>query len=90
MDHYGEFFEWVRPTASTVAFVKFKGPMSSVALGGALAKEGISIKPTYCFTDDADEYSDYSRMGFGEKVMPARLDALAKYVDKYKLTWLTE
>ena len=87
MDQYGEYFEWVRPTASTVAFVKFKGPMSSVELGDELAKEGISIKPTYCFTDDVDEYSDYFRIGFGEKVMPTRLDALSKFVDKNKHTW---
>ncbi|MEH6443796.1 MAG: aminotransferase class I/II-fold pyridoxal phosphate-dependent enzyme, partial [Oceanospirillaceae bacterium] len=52
IERYSDLFEWVRPTASTVAFVKFKGPLTSLALGDKLAKEGISIKPTYCFTDD--------------------------------------
>lgn len=87
MDTYSDYFEWVRPTASTVAFVKFKGPFSSVELGDKLAVDGISIKPTYCFTDDETEYSDYFRIGFGEKVMPARLDALIEFVEKNKAWW---
>lgn len=87
MDNYGGFFEWVRPTASTVAFVKFKGPFSSAELGDQLARNGISIKPTYCFTDDVSEYDDYFRIGFGEKVMSTRLDALASFVEKNKNAW---
>ena len=87
IDNYQDFFEWVRPTASTVAFVRFKGPLSSDELGEKLALEGISIKPAYCFTDDASEYSDYFRIGFGEKKMPIRLEALTNFVEKHKADW---
>ena len=87
MDQYGDLFEWVRPTASAVGFVRFKGPLSSDELGELLAKDGISVKPTYAFTDDANEYNDYFRIGFGEKVMPTSLQALARFVEKNKGTW---
>ncbi len=87
MDKYSDFFEWVRPSASTVAFVKFKGPLTSLELGAQLANEGISIKPTYCFTDDDSDYQDYFRLGFGEKVMPTRLAALISFVEKHKGAW---
>lgn len=87
MDKYADFFEWIRPTASSVAFVRFKGPLSSDQLGEQLAEDGISIKPTYCFIDDVTEYSDYFRIGFGEKAMPARLDALTRFVEKHKAGW---
>lgn len=87
MARYSDLFAWVRPTASTVAFIKFKGPLTSLQLGDELAKEGISIKPTYCFTDDISDYESYFRIGFGEKVMPTRLDALIRFVEKHKQTW---
>lgn len=87
MTQYKDFFEWVRPSASCVAFVRFKGPLSSEALGEQLAEEGISIKPTYCFTDDISEYSDYFRIGFGEKAMPARLNKLIRFVETHKASW---
>ncbi|MFT4726351.1 MAG: aspartate/methionine/tyrosine aminotransferase [Granulosicoccus sp.] len=87
MDKYQDYFEWVRPTASPVGFVRFKGPLSSNELGEALAKERISIKPTYCFTDDVTDYQDYFRIGYGEKVMPTRLDALTRFVEKHKGSW---
>jgi len=87
MASYTDLFEWVRPTASTVAFVRFKGPFSSAELGDQLARDGISIKPTYCFTDDVNEYNNYFRIGFGEKEMPARLDALVRFVEKNKVNW---
>lgn len=87
MDKYEDLFEWVRPVASSVAFVRFKGPLTSNELGEQLAKDGISIKPTYCFTDDTSENEDYFRIGFGEKVMPTRLDALTCFVEKHKDTW---
>ena len=87
MDRHGDFFEWVRPTASTVAFVKFKGPLSSDELGEELAAAGISIKPAYVFTDDVGEYGDYFRIGFGEKVMPTALRALDEFVENNKDGW---
>ena len=87
MNQYSDFFEWVRPTASAVGFVRFKGPLSSDELGELLAKDGISVKPTYAFTDDANEYNDYFRIGFGEKVMPTSIQALARFVEKNKSNW---
>jgi len=87
METYKNYFEWIRPTASPVAFVRFKGPLTSDELGVAFANEGISIKPTYCFTDDVTGYQDYFRIGFGEKVMPTRLDALTRFVEKHKGSW---
>ena len=87
MNQYSDFFEWVRPTASAVGFVRFKGPLSSDELGELLAEDGISVKPTYAFTDDANEYNDYFRIGFGEKVMPTSIQALARFVEKNKSNW---
>ena len=87
MDTYSDYFDWVRPNAGSVAFVRFKGPLSSDELGEQLANHGISIKPTYCFIDDVTEYSDHFRIGFGEKAMPARLDALTRFVEKHKANW---
>lgn len=87
MNQYSDFFEWVRPTASAVGFVRFKGPLSSDELGELLTEDGISVKPTYAFTDDANEYNDYFRIGFGEKVMPTSIQALARFVEKNKSNW---
>eukprot|EP00931_Biecheleriopsis_adriatica_P016082 TRINITY_DN11979_c0_g1_i2.p1 TRINITY_DN11979_c0_g1~~TRINITY_DN11979_c0_g1_i2.p1 ORF type:complete len:407 (+),score=64.32 TRINITY_DN11979_c0_g1_i2:45-1223(+) len=63
---YNDLFEWVKPDAGAIAFVKFKGPLSSSELGEELAGAGISIKPAYCFADDliaagCHEYDDYFR-----------------------------
>jgi|TARA_B110000211_G_scaffold204255_1_gene237637 aspartate/methionine/tyrosine aminotransferase len=87
MLQYGDVFEWVRPTASAVGFIRFKGPLSSDELGELLARDGISVKPTYAFTDETTEYKDYFRIGFGEKVMPTSLQALACFVEKHKDAW---
>merc|ERR1740130_727296 len=46
---YSDLFEWVRPNAGAIAFVRFKGPLTSMELGDELAAVGISIKPAYCF-----------------------------------------
>jgi aspartate/methionine/tyrosine aminotransferase len=87
MDQYSDFFEWVRPTASPVGYVKFKGPLSSDQLGEQLAKAGISMKPAYAFSEDVGEYGDYFRIGFGEKVIPEVLDALVQFVERNKNSW---
>jgi aspartate/methionine/tyrosine aminotransferase len=87
MDKYGDVFEWIRPTASAVGFVRFKGPLSSDELGEQFARDGISVKPAYAFTDDVSEYNDYFRIGFGEKVMPQALEALVHFVEKNKNNW---
>ena len=87
MDRYADLFEWVRPIASTVGFVRFKGPLSSEELGEQFATNGISVKPAYALTDDINEYNDYFRIGFGEKVMPKALEALVQFVEKNRDAW---
>jgi aspartate/methionine/tyrosine aminotransferase len=87
-ERYGNLFEWVRPRAGTVAFVKFKGPLTSEELGEQLAKSRISIKPAYVFTEDVKRYSDYFRIGFGEKNMPEALNAFIDFVEDHKQEWL--
>ncbi|MFT5112082.1 MAG: aspartate/methionine/tyrosine aminotransferase [Parasphingorhabdus sp.] len=87
MEKYADLFDWVRPTASTVGFVRFKGPLSSESLGEQLAMAGISIKPTYCFTENVSSYEDYFRISFGEKVMPEALVALTHFVEKNMVAW---
>ena len=78
---YAEFFEWSRPKAGSVGFVKFKGPFSSEELGSQLAKAGISIKPAYVFADNTESFDQYFRIGFGESKMPQTLNALTKFVE---------
>lgn len=88
MRENGDLFEWVPPAAGAIASIRFKAGLSSTELGDRLAKEGISIKPAYCFTDEpitAD--NDYFRVGFGEEVMPKALEALAAFVAKYRESW---
>ena len=48
---YGTWFEWVHPTAGAIAFIKFKGPLTTTALGQQLADAGIGIKPAYVIID---------------------------------------
>lgn len=62
METYADLFEWVRPQAGAIAFIKFKGPMSSEEFGAQLAKAGIGIKPAYCFTDVVTDEIDYFRV----------------------------
>jgi len=87
IEKYSDLFEWVRPTASTVGFVKFKGPLTSEELGEQLAQAGVSIKPAYAFMDDVSEYKDYFRISFGESVMPRTLQALTDFVEQRKCAW---
>ncbi len=83
-----EWFEWRRPNAGAIAFVKFKGPWVSEVLGKHLAEAGISIKPAYCFTDTAGGgVEDYFRIGFGEKKIAPALDALRDFVIAHEDTW---
>ena len=81
-----DLFSYVRPVAGCVMFVEFKGPMTSTQLGDALAADGISIKPSYCFTDD-DSVDQYFRIGFGEEKVPAAIEALARFVEAKRDEW---
>jgi len=87
IEKYSDLFEWVRPNAGAVAYVKFKGPLTSDELEEQLAKSGISIKPAYVFSEYGTGDSGYFRVGYGEKIMPRALEALSDYVEVHKETW---
>ena len=90
MAKHADLFEWVRPRAGAIGFVRFKGHLSSTDLGDDLAEAGISVKPAYCFTADADPdpNHDLFRVGFGEAKMPAALAALDALADEKRAAWL--
>merc|ERR1711862_869971 len=87
---YPEWFEWIRPNAGAISFVKFRGPLSSSELGKRLAVEGISMKPAYCFTDTVIEEVDCFRVGYGEEQMPLALEALGRFVETHEESWRAE
>ena len=87
MARHADLFEWVRPTAGAIAFLRFKGPLSSSELGEQLAAAGIGIKPAYCFTDVVSRANDYFRVGYGEECFSRCLDALAAFVDSHRKKW---
>jgi DNA-binding transcriptional MocR family regulator len=84
---YEDLFAWVRPKAGAIAFVRFKGPLSSEELGVELAHASISIKPAYVFTKDLARYGDYFRIGYGEEAMPAALEAFTQFVEERAEGW---
>ena len=84
---YSAWFEWVRPKAGAIAFIRFKGPLSSEALGAQLADAGIGIKPAYCFTDVVQPEADFFRVGYGESAFPKALEALGQFVEQRKHEW---
>lgn len=87
MERYRDLFEWSRPKAGAIAFIRFKGPLSSEEFGRLLAEAGVSIKPAYCFTDVVTEENDYFRVGYGEETMPRALDALVSFVEEHEHAW---
>lgn len=86
MEKYNEFFEWVKPTAGAIAYVKFKGNLTAAQLGEQLAQKGISIKPAYVFSQSGED-SCYFRVGYGEKIMVEALEALTEFVEEHKAAW---
>lgn len=86
-NQYPDLFEWERPNAGAIAFVKFKGPLSTKELGGILAERGISVKPAYCFAETVEPDIDYFRVGFGELKMPKALEAFVVVVEEFKEEW---
>ena len=89
MSTNSDLFEWIEPKAGAVAFVRFKGPLSTTELGEEMAKAGISIKPAYCFTSGPVTYNnDLFRIGFGESAVPAALEALKQFVERQRQAWV--
>ena len=86
-NQYPDLLEWVKPTAGAVAFVKFKGPLSSEELGSQLAQRGVSIKPSFCFTDHVTPEIDYFRVGYGESIMPKALEKFVAFFEEHKEGW---
>lgn len=84
---HAALFEWVPPTAGAIAFLRFKGPLSSQELGAQLAEAGIGFKPAYCFTDFVTPETDYFRVGYGEEVFPEALVALEAFVERHRGAW---
>lgn len=87
MVKFSDLFEWVRPKAGAVAFLKFNGPMTSEELGEELASVGIGIKPAYCFSKVVTDEIDYFRVGYGEVKMAAALECLESHVEKRAESW---
>ena len=48
---------------------------------------GVSIKPAYVFAKDASEFSQYFRIGFGERIFPKALEGLINFVQEHKEDW---
>lgn len=88
MDEYDDFFEWIKPKAGAIAYIKFKGPLSSEEFGSQLAARGISIKPAYVFSDFGTADSGYFRVGYGEKSMQKAVEALTEFVEDQKKNWM--
>merc|ERR1719410_166338 len=85
---FSQWFEWKRPNAGAIAFIKFKGPYTAQQLGELLAIEGVSFKPAYCFTEKVTpELSGYFRVGFGETNMPVALCAFRDFIQKHQDEW---
>ncbi len=92
---HAEWFEWNRPNAGAIAFVRFKGPYAADVLGRHLARAGISIKPAYCFVDGTataegtakGELSGYFRIGYGERKVACALKALGEFVRAHESSW---
>ena len=87
INKYEEWFSWVEPNAGAIAFVRFKGPLTTEQLGDQLAQRGISMKPSYCFSDIVKPEIDYFRVGYGETKMPKALQALEAFVEEHKEEW---
>jgi aspartate/methionine/tyrosine aminotransferase len=74
---YHELFEWVRPTAGSIGFVKIKFSDNVAAFCEAvIMKKGILLLPSTVF----DYGNKHFRIGFGRKNMPIALRILEEYV----------
>lgn len=87
INKYNDLFEWVKPIAGAICYIRFKGPLTSEELGEQLAAVGIGIKPAWVFSKQGTPDSGYFRVGYGESIMPKALEALEKFVDAHKAVW---
>ena len=88
---YNHFFDWIQPKAGAIAFLKFKGPLTTSQLGIEMAtKASISMKPAYCFTSDVTDDNDYFRVGYGEEIFPQTLNAFELFVQQNEQNWLSQ
>ena len=87
INKYNDLFEWVKPTAGAICYIKFKGPMTSGEFAQQLAHAGIGIKPAWVFSEPGTPDSGYFRCGYGESIMPRALEALEKFVEDHKDAW---
>jgi DNA-binding transcriptional MocR family regulator len=84
---HGDLFEWNRPSAGAIGYVRFKGPLNADQLAEQMAAARISIKPAPLFSAQSDLYQDYFRIGFGEQNMPQALSALIGFIEKNRPHW---
>ncbi len=87
IEKYNDLFEWVKPTAGAICYIKFTGPLTSAELGEQLAAAGIGIKPAWVFSEPGTPDSGYFRCGYGESIMPHALEALEQFVEDHKDAW---
>lgn len=87
VEKYNHMFEWVKPKAGAICYIRFKGPLTSAELGEQLAAAGIGIKPAWVFSKPGTPDSGYFRVGYGESIMPKALESLEKFVEDHKDDW---
>ncbi len=76
-EKHEDIFEWVRPRAASLAFVKLKGERkASEFCRELLEKKGVLLLPS----TEYDMPDSYFRIGFGRKNMPECLELLEEFV----------
>jgi len=81
-----DLFEWVRPRAGGVGFVKFKGPLTANELAERLLERGILVFPPSIF-DCEEKLGQYFRIGFSRTTMPAALQEFKLFIEEQRDTW---
>jgi len=83
--NYHDWFEWIRPNAGCVGFVKFKSSKLSVTelLTQLVEQSEIFVMPASAF----DFPEEFFRIGFGRRLMSKSLDQFQSFVDQHKENW---
>lgn len=87
INNYDDLFDWVKPVAGAICYIRFKGPLTSAELGEALSTAGIGIKPAWVFSEPGTPDSGYFRAGYGESIMLKALEELEEFVEAHKDKW---